>query len=305
MNLEIRHFKLVVAVADTGSLAAASLKLHLTPSALSHQLRDAEDRLGVQLFLRRNRRLLLTGAGEKLLDSARRVLASVAQAETVLGADAPEDLVRISTGCYTVYTWLPPVLKRWQAEHPRAELRIVLEATRQPVPALLNGQLDLALTCEPVRQPRVVSTPLFRDELVLLVPEGHALAAKRHANAEEVAREHVLTYDAPREQLDIFTRVFWPAGVEPQRVTRVPLTEAMVELVRGGVGVAPLADWVLPRKMEGLRVVRLTPHGVRRRWEAARLAGRHTSASLTRFVQLLREEMGNNLRLPRRAGRGS
>lgn len=291
MNLEIRHFKLVAAVADTGSLAAASLKLHLTPSALSHQLRDAEDRLGVQLFLRRNRRLLLTGAGEKLLDSARRVLASVAQAESLLGEDAPEDLVRISTGCYTAYTWLPPVLERWQKEHPRAELRIVLEATRQPVPALLNGQLDLALTCETVRQPRVVSTPLFRDELVLLVPEGHALASKRSASAEDIAREHLLTYDAPREQLDVFTRVFWPAGVEPQRVTRVPLTEAMVELVRGGVGVAPLADWVLPRKMEGLRVVRLTPEGVKRRWAAVRLAARKTSPSLMRFVQLLREEM--------------
>lgn len=289
----MRHFRLVAAVADTGSLAAASLKLHLTPSALSHQLRDAEERLGTQLFIRRNRRLLLTGAGEKLLSSARSVLALVAQTEKSLGSDAADDLLRLSTACYTAYTWLPPVLRRWHAEFPRAELRIVLEATRQPIPALVNGDLDLALTTEPLRQPRLQSTPLFRDELVLVVPESHPLAGRRFAVAADIAAENLLTYDAPREHLDIFTRVFWPAGVEPQRVTRVPLTEALVELVRGGIGVAPLADWVLPRKMDGLRVVRITAKGVRRRWAAVQRAGHRPVPSLTRFVQLLREHVAS------------
>lgn len=291
MNLEIRHFKLVTAIADTGSLAAASVQLHLTPSALSHQLRDAEERLGVQLFQRRNRRLLLTGAGETLLESARRVLAHVTQVEAALGASAPEDLLRLSTGCYTVYGWLPSMLQRWQAEYPRVELRIVLEATRQPIPALLGGQIDLALTTDLPEQPRLTHTALFSDELVLIVPEAHALAKRRHVAAADLAGENVLTYDAPREQLDIFTRFFWPGGVEPQRITRVPLTEALIELVRGGVGVTALANWVLPTRLDGLRVVRLTPKGIRRRWNAVRLATRRPAAPLTRFVQLLREQL--------------
>ena len=112
-GLEVRHFQLVAAIADTGSLAAASLKLHLTPSALSHQLRDAETRLGGHLFQRRHRKLLLTGAGERMLASARRVLAEIEEVEN--GRDAPEDLIRLSTGCYTVYGWLPPVLRRFQS----------------------------------------------------------------------------------------------------------------------------------------------------------------------------------------------
>jgi len=291
MNLEIRHFKLVTAVADTGSLASASLKLHLTPSALSHQLRDAEERLGVQLFLRRNRRLLLTSAGEKLLDSARRVLASVQQAETALGTDTPDDVLRLSTGCYTVYGWLPPVLRRWQAEHPRVEFRIVLEATRQAVPALLAGQIELALTTEISRQPRLARSPLLTDELLLVVPTTHTFAQQRYVAAEDLAHEHLLTYDAPREQLDIFTRVLWPAGVEPQRQTRVPLTEALIELVRGGVGVTALASWILPKKLDGLQTVRITPKGVKRRWNAVRLASRRPSPALTRFVEILRETL--------------
>src|SRR5262245_31062676 len=211
-GLEVRHFQLVAAIADTGSLAAASLKLHLTPSALSHQLRDAEARLGGLLFQRRHRRLLLTGAGERMLASAHRVLAEIAEVEN--GRDAAEDLIRVSTGCYTVYGWLPPVLRRFQAEHPRVELKIVLEATRQPVAALLAGELDLALTTQAPNNVRLSATRLFEDELMLVVPAGHPLdrrrggeprserrggeprSERRAVSAAELAREHLLVYDA-------------------------------------------------------------------------------------------------------------
>lgn len=291
--LELRHFKLIAAVADTGSLAAASRQLHLTSSALSHQLRDAEERLGVQLFQRRQRRLLLTGAGEKLLDSARRVLSEVAQAEALCRAHPQDDLLRLSTGCYTVYGWLPPILGQWQAEYPRAELRIVLEATRQPLGALLNGELDLALTTDVPRQARLAQTALFEDELLLVVPAGHALARRGHVTAEQLGSEHLLTYAAPREQLDVFTRVLWPANVEPQRVSPVPLTEALIELVRGGVGVTALPGWMLPAQRQGLHTLRLTPRGIRRRWSAVTRTSRQRPASLTRFIQLLRERFSS------------
>lgn len=291
--LELRHFKLIAAVADTGSLAAASRQLHLTSSALSHQLRDAEERLGVKLFQRRQRRLLLTGAGENLLHSARRVLSEVAQAEALCRAHPQDDLLRLSTGCYTVYGWLPPILGKWQAEYPRAELRIVLEATRQPVDALLNGGLDLALTTDVPRQARLAQTALFEDELLLVVPAGHALARRGHVTAQELVSEHLLTYAAPREQLDVFTRVLWPANVEPQRVSPVPLTEALIELVRGGVGVTALPVWMLPAQRQGLHTLRLTPRGIRRRWSAVTRTSRQRNASLTRFIQLLRERFAS------------
>ncbi|MCP3098650.1 LysR substrate-binding domain-containing protein [Myxococcus sp. K15C18031901] len=287
--LELRHFKLIAAISDTGSLAAASMKLHLTSSALSHQLRDAEERLGVQLFQRRQRRLLLTGAGEKLLLSARKVLNEVAQAEAVCRGHPQDDLLRLSTGCYTVYGWLPPILGQWQSAHPRVELRIVLEATRQPLGALLNGELDLALTTDAPRHARLARTPLFDDELLLVVPEPHVLTRRGYVTAQDLASEHLLTYAAPREQLDVFTRLLWPSGIEPQRVSPVPLTEALVELVRGGIGVTALPDWMLPADLHGLRTLRLTPRGIRRRWSAVTRASRQRPAPLTHFIQLLRE----------------
>ena len=92
MDLEVRHLQLVAAVADVGSLTRAGDRLHLTQSALSHQLRDIESRLGAALFLRVGKRLVLTPAGERLLESARDVLDRLRQAEDAirqLGRSAP------------------------------------------------------------------------------------------------------------------------------------------------------------------------------------------------------------------------
>lgn len=289
MFLELRHFRLLATVADAGSLAAASVRLHLTPSALSHQLRDAEERLGVRLFQRRNRRLVLTDAGERLVEAARRVLAIVAHTESTLRQGAPEEILRFSTDCYAAYGWLPPVLRKWQSVHPRAELSVVLEATRQPIPALLAGNLDLAVMTDAPSMARLSASPLFMDEFLLLVPAGHRFANRAWVAAEDLAEEHVLTYDAPRQQLDVFTRVLWPAGVEPKRHTRVPITEALIDLVRAESGVATLPNWVLPEPLNGIRTVRMTKTGIRRQWQAVRLAGIPAKPYLTDFVRALRD----------------
>ena len=92
MHLEIRHLKLVAAIAEEGSVTRASHRLHLTQSALSHQLRDAEEQLGTPLFQRLSKKMLLTPAGERLLRSARAVLEELRVAE--------DDVRRSATGCY-------------------------------------------------------------------------------------------------------------------------------------------------------------------------------------------------------------
>src|SRR2546430_11962329 len=105
MHLEIRHLKLVAAVAETGSVTRAGNRLHLTQSALSHQLRDAEEQLGTPLFERRSGRMLLTAAGERLLCSARTVLEELERAEKEIqngnGKTPAAGVLRLSTECYT------------------------------------------------------------------------------------------------------------------------------------------------------------------------------------------------------------
>src|ERR1700694_389433 len=116
VDIEIRHLQLVAAVADVGSLTRAGDRLHLTQSALSHQLRDIEERLDAPLFLRIGKRLLLTPAGERLLWSAKKVLERLEQTEhdiRQMGRDRA-GMLRLTTECYTCYHWLPPLLLRYR-----------------------------------------------------------------------------------------------------------------------------------------------------------------------------------------------
>src|SRR5213595_3339940 len=170
MDLEVRHLRLVAAVADCGSLTRAGDRLHLTQSALSHQLRDIESRLGAPLFLRIGKRLVLTPAGERLLASARDVLAQLQRTEEEIRQMGREKagVLRLTTECYTCYHWLPPLLLRYRRKFPRIEVRIDVAATGQPIEMLLAGKIDLAIVSSPVSDRRLTSRPLFDDEMVVV-----------------------------------------------------------------------------------------------------------------------------------------
>jgi LysR family transcriptional regulator for metE and metH len=294
MHLEIRHLKLVAAIAETGSVTLAGNRLHLTQSALSHQLRDAEEQLGVPLFERRNRRMALTAAGERLLQSACTVLAELARAEKDIhecnGNGAAQGVLRLSTECYTVYHWLPPRLKLFQHKFPAVDFQLVIEATDSPFEALLEGKLDLAIVCDPIRNRKIRYTPLFEDEVVIIVPPEHRLAGKRFVAPEEFAVENLILFP-PKEDSTMLNRFLAPAGISPRKIQEVTLTDVIIEMVRGGLGVAALAKWaVLPQLDSGALVgLSLTEQGFRRTWSAAQLREAKTPAYVEEFIRVLSE----------------
>lgn len=292
ITLEIRHLTLVDAVAELGNVTRAAERLHLTQSALSHQLRGIESRLGAPLFTRLSRRMALTPEGERVLTVARRVLDELKRAEDdVRGmSDAGRGVLRLATQCNTGYHWLPPLLDTFNRKHPGVEVQIVVGATGRPIEALLDGQLDLAvITDEDVTDPRIVIRPLFADELVAIVAPSHRLAKRAWINPEDFAQENLMIYKADRKDSYVFTKILTPAGVEPARISQVPLTEAIVEMVKAGLGVGVLARWAVePTLKSGAMVgVRITRRGVRRQWSAATLKNRIDPKWLAEFIRLL------------------
>lgn len=289
MELEVRHLKLVREVSAAGSLTRAGAALHLTQSALSHQLRDIESRLGTALFLRVGKRMVLTPAGERLLRSADDVLAAIERTEEAirnLSGDR-RGVLRLTTECYTCYHWLPAMMKRYRRSHPQVDIRIDVTGTSEPITNLVEGRLDIAIVSNPVRDRRVVARPLFDDELVVILEPRHPLAAKPFLQPEDFAQETLLTY-APKEGSTVYQRVLLPAGVTPV-VQQVQITEAMIELVKAGLGVAVLARWAVdPYVKSGvLRAVRLTRHGYRRTWSAATLKDMARVPYIKAFIDLI------------------
>ena len=290
MDLELRHLRLIAAVADVGSLTRAGDRLHLTQSALSHQLRDIESRLSAALFLRVGKRLVLTPAGERLLVSARDVLQRLDETEHAIrqmGRDGA-GLLRVTTECYTCYHWLPKLLTRYRRRFPRVEVRIDVDATRQPIEMLLAGKIDLALVSTPVHDRRLAVVPVFDDELVVVAGPGHPFAKRTHVKVADLRGETLFVYP-PKEQNRVLNEVLLPAGAPPARIEEVQLTEAITELVKAGLGVSILARWAVQPLIASRALIArpLSARGLHRRWSAAMpkdLAG----ADYTReFVDLL------------------
>jgi LysR family transcriptional regulator, regulator for metE and metH len=277
MILETRHLRLVEAVAEYGTLTSAGTRLHLTQSALSHQLLDLEGRLRVPLFHRLGKRMVPTAAGQRLLEAAHKALPHLREAEEELYrfATGRSAVLRVSTACYTCYHWLPGVLQPFNQRYPAVEVQIVAEATRRPLEALLGGKIDLAIVHDDEEDERLEYYPLFHDELVVIMRPDHPLAARPYIAAEDLADQHLMIYTADPSDSTVFRRVLMPAGITPRRVSHIQLTEAIVEMVKGGLGLSVLARWaVLPHVLAGtVEALPLTRTGLHRQWKAAVLRG--------------------------------
>jgi LysR family transcriptional regulator, regulator for metE and metH len=290
MDLEVRHLRLVSAVAELGSLTRAGDRLHLTQSALSHQLRDIESRLGAALFLRVGKRLVLTPAGERLLGTARDVLDRLDRTEQDIHqmGKARAGMLRLTTECYTCYHWLPPLLVRYRKRFPQVEVRIDVGATGRPLDMLLAGKLDLAIMSSPVRDRRLVSRPVFDDELVVVAARDHRFAKQTHVRLSDLRDETLYVYP-PKEESRVLQEVLVPSGHVPARVEEVMLTESIAELVKAGLGVSVLARWaVQPLVDAGSIVIRpLTARGLRREWRAVMPKDLAGADYIGEFIELL------------------
>jgi LysR family transcriptional regulator for metE and metH len=292
-RLDICDLEMISGVVDHGSLTRAAEALNLTQSALSHRLKNLEDRLGVIVFNRVGRSLQPTDAGRRLLETARDILARLASAEADVRriADGSAGTIRISTECYTCYHWLPPVIRRFRADFPDVDIRVVAEATRDPLPALLAGTIDIALVTDSPADPRLYVHELFRDELVAVTDPQHKWAGRSYVTPADFTEEHLILYTT--EDSAVLEDFLIPAGVRPKRISEIQITEGILELVKAGLGIGVLAGWAAAPFLESGTVasIRLGKTGLRRSWKAVTTVEQPFQAE-RRFIELLGEELG-------------
>ena len=198
-------------------------------------------------------------------------------------------MLRLTTECYTAYHWLPAILEEFTRRCPKVEVQVIADATRDPIAALFAGKIDVGIMHDMPFDERIDSIPLFEDEMVVVVSPTHPLASADYARAEDFAEENLMVYTALRTEDLLYERVLGPAGVLPRRTTPIQLTEALVEMVKAGLGIAVLARWAVePHLSSGaLCAVPLTQHGLRRQWSAAVLKQQAPPLYIREFCRLL------------------
>ena len=293
--MEIRHLRLIKAIVEEGSITKAIDKLHLTQSALSHQLKEAEYQLGTKIFLRQNKKLILTKAGEKLYNTANEILDKLSGTEREIKQMIFGEIgeIRISTECYSGYHWLPSVLKEFQMLYPNIELKIVMEATHYPLQKLLANSLDIAITSDPVKDNKIKYLQLFQDEMVMVVSRTHPWGDKKFVVAEDFVNEHLLIHSFPLETVTVHQFLLAPANISPKKITALPLTEASIEMVKGNMGVMSMAKWALQPylKNNDIKAVKIGKNGLKRKHYVAVMNNKTYPDYFNHFIEFLQTEI--------------
>ncbi|MES2426955.1 MAG: LysR family transcriptional regulator [Bacteroidota bacterium] len=295
--MEIRYLRLIKAIVEEGSITRAMDVLHLSQSALSYQLKEAELQVGTQLFYRRNKKLILTPVGKKLYTSAIKVLAEMDATDSEIKKmmNGENGVIRISTECYTSYHWLPAVLKKFNNEFPNVEIEIVFEATHRPIEKLMEGELDLAITSNPELIDKIEFIKLFADEMLAVVAPQHPWANRPFVQAEDFQDVTLIIHSLPLDTVSIYRTELIPKGISPKKLIVLPLTEASIELAKANMGVIVLANWALkPYLSNDIKAVKINPEGFFRQQYVARIRDRAYPVYFDYFIKFLREEIKLN-----------
>jgi len=250
--IELRHLKTLAALRDTGSLVEAAERVFLTQSALSHQIKDLEERLNCSLFIRKTKPICFTSAGQRLLLLADEALPMFRNAERDIARLAGGEAGRLnmSIECHSCFQWLMPTIDNFRENWPEVEMDLASGFNFSPLPVLARGELDLVITSDPQPINGISYEPLFAYEMLLAVSNKHALARRNHIEPTDLADQTLICYPVDRNRLDIFTRFLDPADVEPQEIRTAEMTVMMLQLVASGRGVCALPNWALTEYLE-------------------------------------------------------
>ena len=303
MILEVRHLRILTAIADHGTVSAATKHVYLTQSAISHQLIELEQRLGLPFFHRTPKGMVPTDAGAEMIEVARDVLARLAAAEASMLRSSPRSAgrLRVGTDSPLALAWLPAAvgIVRHRLPHIRAEL--VPDTTAHGVDALFEGRYELAVVADASADPRLDLIPLFDEELVALVATGHRLAERASLASGDLRVEQLAVHTARPTEHRWLTERLAGAGLEPMRLTSVTLTEAIIGLAEAGEAVAIVSRAAADAaaKAGRARVLRIGQHGLKRRWQLVTLATGVSALHVQCFASAVQQVAAESNGIPR------
>ncbi|WP_148254145.1 LysR family transcriptional regulator [Aidingimonas lacisalsi] len=239
--LDIKYYVLIDAIATHGTLQDAAAAIGLTQPAATHRVREMERRLGVSLFIREGRRLVLTSPGKRLLATAREVLPQLQTAEHEAWqlARRVEPALRMGIGPYDTFAHIIPSL---YDQHDR-DVDLVRLPMREMTAALLSRRVDIILMIDVPSQRGLTYESVFEAPLVAVLPPSHAYANASVIPPQVFDEGRHFTYSTSPEAGHEFEHFFQPAGIYPSHMIQIESVSLILELVAAGKGVSILSQW--------------------------------------------------------------
>lgn len=266
--MDIKYFRLIKTIAEEGNMVNSSERLFLTQSALSHQLKDLEERLGFKVFHRTRNKWNLTEEGHELYKLANEVLESIER-----GFDQIQQIrsgssgtIKISTECYSFYQGLSAFIQKMGVLYPEINVDLILEATHQPIAKILSNEIDIAVVTTKPSSDSLTSIELFEDEIFALMHIEHPHSLLDYLEASQFADVHLIIHSFPLETVSVYERLLKPNHITPAKISAIPLTEVAIEMVHANMGITCMPKWALKsfNIPEDLVFKRIGKHGLKR-----------------------------------------
>lgn len=238
--MDISDLQIFRCVVEAGGITRAAERLHRVPSNVTMRIRQLEGELGVQLFLREGKRLVITPAGQVLLGYAERILALAQEAREALQDSTPRGLLRLGAMESTAATRLPGPLAEYHLRYPEVTLELRTGPTRQLVAQVLGGELDAAFVADPSQDERLESVRAFAEKLVLVAEAGH----RRIRSPKDLSHPTMLAFASGCTYRRRLEEWFGAGGAEPERIVELTSYHAILGCTVAGMGVA-----LMPRGM--------------------------------------------------------
>lgn len=292
-NATLRQLRVFESAARHLSVTRAAEELHLTPPAVSIQIRQLEGHAHADLFERVGRRLRLTQAGEETLARAREILGLVRDAEeAIAGLGSLEqgllDVGVINAGDY-FFPWL---IAAFREEHPRIRVKLSV-GNREELLARLEGHhVDLAVMSHAPTQAQFAAEPFAPHPHVIVCAPGHALARRRAVPLEVAAREPLITREPGSATHLAMQQAFGEAGIVPRIEMEIGSNETIKQAVAAGFGVGFLSSHAVQQELAlgRLAVIAVKGFPVMRQWYVVHRRGRRLPRITQAFQRFLVKE---------------
>jgi DNA-binding transcriptional LysR family regulator len=263
MNVDVRHLRYFLAVAEELHFGRAAAKLQIAQPALSQQIRKLEAEIGVELFHRTKRHVELSAAGEAMVPPARHALGGVAAA-----IDAARRAARGEIGTLTVgfiesaaNAVIPGAVGRFRADHPQVGLTLRELGVDAQLHGLRSGDLDVGIVRSPVEADKLLLEPVLEEGLIVVLPEAHPLAARRRIAPQALANEPLvlLSREVVPGLYDQVIALHQRYGMVARIAQEASSIQAVLGLVAAGLGVALLPASVRSLDRTGITFRSLVP----------------------------------------------
>jgi len=289
--MDIRQLKAFLAIAEAKTFTAGARAVNVTQAGISMQIRQLEEEVGLPLFTRTPRRVLLTEAGEHLLERARTILrehdSALAELAELGGTEHGRLRIGSSSSAFATHQ-LPRILTELRSKYVNAEITVSAGTSQRLVDKITHGEIDIAFVSLPVDNGLITTDKLFSDEIVVIGHPSHPLAKKRSITPAALAAEPLILGERGGNTRRMIDDFFEQAGLKPNVIMELSRQEAVNEMVENNLGVGTAGAKTIANEIREGRLIAWSIDGVRINWELglARLTGGYFSPIAKEFVAL-------------------